>query len=158
MYSVNFREEIRVELFDEEGALRDEALAKFDHGLRCKRTKEVRAIDPRLAIIVSIVFDHFGKKRMDLVSGFRFQRNEGSRHFHGAAVDLTIPGVPVWKLHKFVETLDTGNMGIGLYPRSGFVHIDIRAPEDPSYRWIDRSRPGRGGNRGKRPNRVLRKK
>ncbi len=28
-------------------------------------------------------------------------------------------------------------MGIGIYPRSQFVHIDVRPP--PSYRWIDYS-------------------
>ena len=31
-------------------------------------------------------------------------------------------------------------MGIGIYPRAGFVHVDIR-PE-PSYRWTDYSPPG----------------
>ena len=33
------------------------------------------------------------------------------------------------------QTLDRGGMGIGLYPVSEFVHIDVRSP--PSYRWID---------------------
>ena len=28
-------------------------------------------------------------------------------------------------------------MGIGIYPVTGFVHIDVRPP--PSYRWIDYS-------------------
>ena len=34
-------------------------------------------------------------------------------------------------------------MGIGIYPASGFVHIDFRAPGDPSFRWTDWS----GGKR-----------
>jgi hypothetical protein len=29
-------------------------------------------------------------------------------------------------------------MGVGWYPRVGFVHVDVRPP--PSYRWIDYSR------------------
>ena len=39
------------------------------------------------------------------------------------------------KIEAFAETLDRGGMGIGIYPRSQFVHIDVRSP--PSYRWID---------------------
>jgi hypothetical protein len=45
-------------------------------------------------------------------------------------------------------------MGIGLYPKSNFVHVDFRAPGQPSYRWVDRSRPGKGkGGKGKRRSR-----
>ena len=29
-------------------------------------------------------------------------------------------------------------MGVGWYPKVGFVHVDVRQP--PSYRWIDYSR------------------
>ena len=34
-------------------------------------------------------------------------------------------------------TTGTNGMGIGIYPRGGFVHIDVRSP--PSYRWTDYS-------------------
>jgi hypothetical protein len=37
-------------------------------------------------------------------------------------------------------------MGIGLYPTSGFIHVDFRAPGEPSYRWVDHS-----GHDGKKP-------
>jgi hypothetical protein len=33
-------------------------------------------------------------------------------------------------------------MGIGLYPTSQFIHVDFRAPGEPSYRWTDTSGPG----------------
>ena len=48
-------------------------------------------------------------------------------------------------------------MGIGLYPRDGFVHIDFRAPGQPSYRWTDRSR-GASRDPGKNPNRLWKKR
>ena len=49
-------------------------------------------------------------------------------------------GVPPKKMRSaFASTLDPGGMGIGIYPRSKFVHIDVRPP--PSYRWIDNARP-----------------
>ncbi len=89
--------------------------------------------------MLSRVYDHFGK-RIELVSGFRNQKRTSSFHFHGSASDIRIPGVPDSELHKFVASLDSGGMGLGIYPRAGFVHVDVR-PE-PSYRWVDYSPPG----------------
>jgi hypothetical protein len=28
-------------------------------------------------------------------------------------------------------------MGLGIYPATGFVHLDFRAPGEPSFRWTD---------------------
>ena len=89
--------------------------------------------------MLSRIYDHFGK-RIELVSGFRNQQRTSSFHFHGSASDIRIPGISDNVLHKFVTSLDTGGMGIGIYPRAGFIHVDIR-PE-PSYRWTDYSPPG----------------
>ena len=47
-------------------------------------------------------------------------------------------------------------MGIGLYPRSGFVHIDVRSP--PSYRWIDYSPPNSNAAEKRPPRGWKRKK
>ena len=162
VYAPNHREEVRVNIYDDKGEIDDAALAQLDGNFRCKRTGETRAVDPRLYEVLSIISDHFGGKRVELISGFRFQKNEGSRHYHASAMDIRVPGVSTTALYKFAETLDTGGMGIGRYPRSGFVHIDFRAPGEPSYRWVDRSRPGTGSRgsstsrrfkrRGGRPN------
>jgi uncharacterized protein YcbK (DUF882 family) len=181
VYSVNFREEVRVNIYRKDGPaqasaamtavgqaraasdqdasaqsdpgreLDEEALAQLDQVFRCKRTGEVRAVNPRLYETLSVISDHFGGKRIDLISGFRFQREEGSRHFHGSAMDIRIPGVSIRELRKFAESLDTGGMGIGLYPRANFVHVDWRAPGEPSFRWVDRSSTRKTG--GKRPSR-----
>ena len=150
LYSPNFREEVRVNIYDPSGGFDEAALAELDHIFRCKRTGEQRAVDPRLYETVSVIQDHFGGKRIELVSGFRFQENETSRHFHASAADMRIEGVSIRELYDFAETLDTGGMGIGIYPRSGFVHVDWRAPGEPSYRWTDRSPPERDSG-GKRP-------
>jgi uncharacterized protein YcbK (DUF882 family) len=125
LYAVNFGESLSV--------------SQLNHFWRCKRTGTEKAIDPRLYEMLSRIYDHFGK-RLELVSGFRNQKRTSSFHFHGSASDIRIPGVPDKALHKFVTSLDTGGMGIGIYPRAGFVHVDIR-PE-PSYRWTDYSPPG----------------
>ncbi len=139
LYAVNFRENLEVDLYDEDGNLDQEAIDQLNHLWRCKRTDTEKAISPRLYEMLSRVWDRFGK-RIELVSGFRNQKRTSSFHFHGSASDIRIPGVSDKELHKFVTSLDAGGMGIGIYPRAGFVHIDVR-PE-PSYRWTDYSGPG----------------
>ena len=139
LVAVNFGEKVDVQLYNEDGSFNDDAIDELNHLWRCKRTDTEKSIDPRLFEMLSRVYDHFGR-RIELVSGFRNQQRTSSFHFHGSASDIRIPGVPDKVLHKFVESLDAGGMGIGIYPRAGFVHVDIR-PE-PSYRWIDYSPPG----------------
>lgn len=141
LYSINFREEIHVNIYDESGELDPDVMAQLDHLFRCRRTGEERAVDPRLYEILSIIHDQFGQQRIELVSGFRNQPNEGSRHYHASAMDIRIPGVSVRELYEFAAGLDTGGMGIGKYPTSGFVHVDWRAPGEKSYRWTDYSGP-----------------
>lgn len=133
----NFREELRVNIYNADGSFNQSALAKLDRAFRCRRTGEVRAVDPKLYELLSIISDHFDGKQIELTSGFRFQKNQGSRHFHASAMDIRVRGVSARELYRYATTLDTGNMGIGRYPRSGFVHVDLRAPGEPSYRWTD---------------------
>jgi uncharacterized protein YcbK (DUF882 family) len=139
LVAVNFREELDVDLYNEDGSFNDDALDQLNHLWRCKRTDTEKAIDPHLFEMISRIYDHFGK-RIELVSGFRNQQRTSSYHFHGSASDIRIPGVSDKELHKFIGSLDAGGMGLGIYPRAGFVHVDIR-PE-PSYRWVDYSPPG----------------
>jgi uncharacterized protein YcbK (DUF882 family) len=139
--AVNFREKVEVQLYDENGDLDPDALDTLNHLFRCRRTGTEKSIEPRLFEMLSRIYDKFGRP-LELVSGFRNQERVTSFHFHGSASDIRIPGVSERELHKFVTSLDTGGMGIGLYPRAGFVHVDIR-PE-ASYRWTDYSPPGRG--------------
>ena len=155
VYNRNLQEEVTVEIYNEDGSLNDGALAQLDRLFRCRRTQEERAVDPRLYEILSIIYDHYGQ-RVELTSGFRFQRNEGSRHFHASAMDISVPGVNYKELYDFAETLDLGGMGIGKYPNDGFVHIDFRAPGEPSYRWTDTSGPGSKAA-GKLPSRMWRR-
>ncbi len=58
-------------------------------------------------------------------------------------MDIRIPGVSISEMYKFAESLDAGGMGIGIYPTSQFIHVDFRAPGEPSYRWTDYSGHGR---------------
>ena len=101
-------------------------------------------IDPRLIALVGQVSDTFGGRTVRIVSGYRNTRaGPGSRHRHGRALDFTIDGVPVTALRDYLKTLDA--VGIGYYPNSHFVHLDVR--EQWTY-WIDYAGPGQPARYG----------
>jgi uncharacterized protein YcbK (DUF882 family) len=132
------KESLKLNIFNPDGSYNVDAIQAASHMLRCRRTDTQKDMEPRLLAVLSHVFDHFGEQRIDVVSGYRNQRKTTSYHYKGTAADIRIEGVPARKLKAFVETLDAGGMGIGIYPITGFVHIDVRPP--PSYRWVDYAR------------------
>jgi|JI10StandDraft_1071094.scaffolds.fasta_scaffold00408_1 uncharacterized protein YcbK (DUF882 family) len=140
--SDNLQEEVRVQLYKPDGSYDESALAALDNIFRCKRSKEVRAMDPRLYDQLSRIQDHFGGKQITVVSGFRFVDRDSSRHFHASAIDIVVKGESVRAQYDYAQSLDRGGMGIGIYPHSGFIHVDFRAPGENSYRWTDLSGPG----------------
>jgi uncharacterized protein YcbK (DUF882 family) len=142
--------EVDVNIYNQDGSYNQASLAALDQLWMCRKTREVRAVDPRLYEVLSTINYHFGK-RVDLYSGFRFQQNEGSRHFHASAMDLRIEGINFDELYDYAQTLDPGGMGIGRYPNMSFVHIDFRAPGERSVRWTDLSSHTDGSDPAKRP-------
>jgi uncharacterized protein YcbK (DUF882 family) len=98
-------------------------------------------IEPRLARLLAVVSNHFGSRKIEVVSGFRpftpTQYNPHSNHMHGKAIDFRVVGVPNEAVRDFCRTLK--NVGCGYYPNSVFVHMDAR---DQSTFWIDYSKPG----------------
>jgi len=96
-------------------------------------------VSTHLLDLVYQTMRHFDATQVELVSGFRDGRST-SRHSHGRAIDFTIPGVAMNALAEHVRTL--GFVGVGIYPRSGFVHLDVR---NESYFWVDHSGSGRRG-------------
>jgi uncharacterized protein YcbK (DUF882 family) len=142
------KDEVEVNIYNSDGSYNLDALAQASHVLRCRRTDTEKPIDPQLLMLLSHVYDHFGSKPIEIVSGYRNQRKQTSNHFKGTASDIRINGVPAKKIREFAETLDGGGMGIGFYPRGQFVHIDVRPP--PSYRWLDYSPPNSNASE-KRP-------
>ena len=135
----NLAEEVEVDIYKPDGTFDDAALAKLDELFRDPRCGEVRAVRAELYEQLSRIEDHFDGKTVYLVSGFRFQERDSSRHFHASAMDIRIPGISIYEMYKYAESLDAGGMGLGIYPNSGFIHFDYRAPGEPSYRWTDYS-------------------
>jgi len=92
---------------------------------------------PRLLDLIYNAAKHFGVFHVHLVSGVRRDRG-ASRHSHGLAADIVLPSIEDEELAAYFRL--QGFVGVGVYTRAGFVHIDVR---DRSYFWIDRSPPGR---------------
>jgi uncharacterized protein YcbK (DUF882 family) len=148
VHAENLGEEVKLNIYNPDGTFDDAALAKLDDLFRCVKTGEVRAVRPELYEQLSRIYDHFEGKRIELVSGFRFAERNSSRHYHASAMDIRVADTSIREVYAFAESLDTGHMGIGIYPTTQFIHVDFRAPGEPSYRWTDLS--GHGGN-GKKP-------
>ena len=76
---------------------------------------------------------------MNIASGYRERsHSRDSKHKTGRACDFSIEGVPNEALRDYLLTLPS--VGVGYYPNSSFVHLDIRRGKTE---WIDLSRPGK---------------
>jgi len=114
-----------------------EALAKLDYFLRDHRTGDVRHFDPRLCDVLSDLTFSIGHPggEIDIVFGYRTpSTNEALRahstgvsknslHMQAEAIDLRMPGINTLKLRKAALALRRG--GVGYYPQSDFIHVDI---------------------------------
>ena len=133
-------EQFDIHVGDKKGRVSPTALKSFEKMMRSPNGM-AHPIDARLVSLVGIVSNHFGSRKVEVVSGFRpftpTQFNPHSNHMHGKAIDFRIAGVPNEALRDFCRTLK--NVGCGFYPNSVFVHMDVR---DTSAFWIDYSKPG----------------
>ena len=114
-----------------------DALAKLDFFLRDHRTGDVRHLDPRLYDILSDLTVAVGRPggELDIVCGYRTaSTNESLRahaagvaknslHIQAEAIDLRMPGIDTLKLRSAALALARG--GVGYYPHSDFIHVDV---------------------------------
>jgi|ERR1700683_2346079 uncharacterized protein YcbK (DUF882 family) len=113
------------------------ALDKLDFFLRDHRTGDIRHLDPRLYDILSDLTASVGHPggEIDIVCGYRTpSTNESLRahsagvaknslHIQAEAIDLRMPGIDTLKLRSAALALGRG--GVGYYPRSDFIHVDV---------------------------------
>jgi len=116
-----------------------EAIAKLNHFLRDHRTEDQSRYDPREFDVLHNVLTRLGKPNgeIDVVCGYRtpwsnnFLRNLGpntgvaknSQHVQAKAIDIRVPGVRTRNLRDAALSLQAG--GVGYYPLSQFVHVDV---------------------------------
>jgi len=123
---------------DDDGAFEAPELDRAAHFLRTAAGDE-HPIDPRTLSIVYRTQVHFGVPEIRVVSAYRVPRpGSRSNHAKGRAMDIVVPGVADEDVARFVRGL--GFVGVGVYPASQFVHVDIRPR---SYFWVDFSGPRR---------------
>lgn len=143
LYSVNLGERIRVFPFTAEGALDPEAMTEIARLLRDKNTEAIHEVAPRLVKLLYKLAVKFDVRQIAVISGYRQPEGEegGGHHADGTAIDVAFSGVRLPVLAQAARRL--GHVGVGFYPTSGFVHLDVR--EGRSYFWVDRSGPGQPG-------------
>ncbi len=116
----------------------DEALAAFDRGAHPELlAADVRELHPGLLERLQRLSEALGGHPIEILSGYRPSSPESSRHRHGRALDLRVQGVD----RAVVRDVAVGfeRSGVGWYPNSVFVHVDVR--ERSTY-WVDQSGPG----------------
>ncbi len=118
------------------GAYADEALAAVNHVLRDHRTGEAHVIAPTLLDLLSALSVRLETApRFGVISGYRSpatnallhehsgQVASGSLHMKGMAIDIRLDGLDMARVRDAAQSLALG--GVGYYPTSNFVHIDV---------------------------------
>jgi len=120
------------------------AMDQLNHFLRDHRTEDVSHYDPKEFDLLHELMAKLGKNGnvIDVVCGYRtpwsnnFLRTRGgtaspavtgvaknSQHMQAKAIDIRVPGVTTAKLRDIALSLHEG--GVGYYPVSQFVHVDV---------------------------------
>lgn len=125
-------------VFDKRGRVRTYALRTISRLARSKKGK-VRWLDRRLIALVGKVAEHYPGHTIEIISGYRPHKRgkKRSQHAKGKAIDFRVSGVPNLELYEYLSTFP--KVGVGYYPNSTFVHLDVR---DRKYMWTDVSGPG----------------
>ena len=120
----------------ENGAYVPGALAEVNHVLRDWRTGDVHVIEPKLLDLLTALQARLGQsERFEVICGYRSPATNAMLHDHsdevavhslhlvGEAIDIHLPGVELSHLRDAAMGLYLG--GVGYYPESDFVHVDI---------------------------------
>jgi hypothetical protein len=134
------KQTLAISLVDARGRVRNQAPGQLATFLRPRNSTKTKPPHKRLIALLAAVSDHFGGRKIQVVSGYRLAAgytSHESRHVAGAAIDLHVEGVPNRTLCDYLRHFD--DVGVGFYPNSTFVHFDVR---DRNAYWIDVSGAG----------------
>jgi uncharacterized protein YcbK (DUF882 family) len=141
-----------------------EAMEKLNYFLRDHNTQDVVDFDPKEFDVLHGVLARLRRPNgvIDVVCGYRtpetnaaLRQNssrtgvaEHSQHMEGHAIDIRVPGVSTVALRNAALSLHAG--GVGYYPVSQFVHVDV----GPVRQWAFEARPRKVGRRSSRTARA----
>ena len=135
LYNIHSQESAVIE-YCSAGAYVPQALSAVDRLLRDPLNGEVKSIDPKLLDLLFELHTKIGASDpFTVICGYRSPQTnaalrarsqgvaEHSLHMEGKAADIRLPGVPLDVLYKAALALKAG--GVGYYPKSGFIHVDV---------------------------------
>ena len=142
LYHSHTNEKIDI-VFRRGDAYDPEALEELNHFLRDHRSQEVHRYDPRVFDLLADLTASLGRPgtEIEIVCGYRSPASnaflratttgvaKNSLHMKAEAIDIRIPPVKTFRLRNAALALQRG--GVGYYPQSGFVHVDV----GPVRRW-----------------------
>jgi len=113
-----------------------DALGEIDFLLRDFRSGDIKPIAPRLLDLAYELRRTLATNEpIHVISGYRSPATNAmlaaqsgdvatrSLHLRGEALDLRLPGRDLKAVHRAALSMRAG--GVGYYPRSDFVHVDI---------------------------------
>lgn len=133
---IHTKERIELTPTRDDGGFSQEDLDRASFALRDPGNDVQVPIDSRVLDLAYRLETHFSSRSLRIISAFRAS-SPRSNHGKGRALDLVVPGAADQEVAQYAQSL--GFVGVGLYPSSGFVHVDSRPR---SYFWLDRSGPG----------------
>jgi uncharacterized protein YcbK (DUF882 family) len=135
LYNTHTGEELKT-VYWIEGNYVEDALRQINYLLRDRRNNAVYDIDPRLLDLLFLIGKKLNARQpLHIISAYRSadtnamlrSRSGGvaknSLHLIGKAIDISIPGKAISDLRNVAMALQSG--GVGYYPKSGFVHVDV---------------------------------
>ena len=134
LHLVNTGEEVDVQLDLASGEVEASCYRALRHLMRCQRTGAETPLDPRLIELLYRISQRT-RQKIEIVSGFRapmFSLATLSFHTRGMAADIRVPGMTPLMVRDLARAM--GVKGIGYYPVSQFVHVDVR---DDKQEWTD---------------------
>jgi uncharacterized protein YcbK (DUF882 family) len=135
LYNPNTKESLDA-IYWSDGSYVERALSGINYIMRDRWTGEVKPIDTRLLdLLYAIRIELKIQKPFHVISGYRspktnsLMRKSGkgaaknSFHMLAKAADVRLSGCRLAMLRRTAVNLKAG--GVGYYPRSRFVHIDV---------------------------------
>ncbi len=134
-YNTHTGEKLKT-VFWSEGHYVKDSLHSINWILRDHRRDEICPIDTKLLDLLHSLQKKTGcPDTFHIVSGYRSPQTnkmlqkksdkvaKKSFHMRGMAIDIRVPGFDLKKLHSAAVHLRKG--GVGYYPQSGFIHVDV---------------------------------
>jgi len=141
LFRIATNERIRLTVTDAKGRVRPAARTKLARFLRPRNSTKQKPPESRLVALLAEISHHYEGRTIQVISGYRKAggyTSKESRHTKGAAIDMRVDGIDNRALVAYLRHFR--DVGVGLYPNSNFVHLDVR---DKNAYWVDLSSPGR---------------